>query len=192
VDTSAQFDFGKLCEKFMAMDSTALIKYLTQSPRSLQEVSYGLHYLANRYFQAGKFELGYAYLKSSALDYYNPLSMLRMGQIAFTSEEKVKQDFGPVDFKRDLGAAYRYVHRAMDLATLMMGHYGNRFQQRYVFDLVTKPGLPLLEILSSEEFTKQFDLETEQSLLEKELLEQRQGFVKLYGTSSSLPQPSTK
>jgi hypothetical protein len=74
----------------------------------------------------------------------------------------------------------------------MMGHYGNRFQQRYVFDLVTKPGLPLLEILSSEEFTKQFDLETEQSLLEKELLEQRQGFVKLYGTSSSLPQPSTK
>ena len=177
-----QPDLRKYCELFEQMDSTALLKLLAEPDPKFLEVAYALHYLANRYFQAGDFERGYACMEASALHYLQPMSLLKLAQIALTEPQRMHKDFPQLkDFKQDPLAAYVYVHRCVDLLAQMMDVWASDFEYRYVFSLVSKPARPFMDWITGPEWAEQLPNQaTLQTRLTRELTEQRALFQELY------------
>lgn len=126
-------DLRLLCEELSDMDLPRIERFLQEPGRGWQSVSYGLHYLGNRYIEAGQLAKGYRALRASALLYDNPLSLFKISQILMSSAELFEQDFAGQELPfraADTLSSYRFLRLALasieDLAFTHLQNYPTR------------------------------------------------------------------
>jgi hypothetical protein len=129
-------DFTKTCGQFSKLKLEEIKYWLNQPDRELNEVSFALHYLGNRYLAADSFDTGRRYLQISAEQYLNPFSYLKLAQIYTTPRAEVEKKFPKqvVHFEQDIKAAYLYLRLAQALSETSMHKQGDN----YLFNFVNK------------------------------------------------------
>ena len=107
----------KILEKLSVRDTLKIIKILEAPNATLNDVSYGLYYLANSY--AGQGQMGRAkyYHMIATEKYLNPLSMLKLAQLYFDG-----MDHASLHIEQDYVKSYIYLHQAMEVLTEITGN----------------------------------------------------------------------
>ena len=171
-------DFMKICGQFADMDKAQLEAWLQKPDRELNEVSFALHYLANRYLSLDSFETGLFYLKTSAELYLNPFSYLKMGQIYTETKDKIQEMFPNqnISIEQDLLKAYTYMRTAFALGETSMHYQGDN----YIFNFVNRYWEGTMASWQEAQKKSQLNMETELESIEKTLTAQQEAYMKLY------------
>lgn len=171
-------DFMKICDQFAIMSKEQLEDWLQQPDRELNEVSFALHYLGNRYLSLDSFEKGIWYLEKSAEFYLNPFSYLKLGQIYTNTKEEVlsKLSVQDIKFQQDLKKAYLNLRIAYVTAEASMHGQGDN----YVFNFVNRYSDGALSNWKEAQKKSQFNMETELESLASVLDEKQAAYEALY------------
>jgi hypothetical protein len=173
-------DFMKTCNQFSKMKLEEIKNWLRQPDRELNEVSFALHYLGNRYLEADSFDTGLRYLQISAEQYLNPFSYLKMGQIFTTSRAEVERKFPQqvVHFEQDIKAAYFYLRLAQALSESSLHKQGDN----YIFNFVNKYSDGAMQNLQAQQKTLNLDMSGEKERVEKTIDSTLTLYSRMYST----------
>lgn len=176
-------DLMKACQQFAKMDKEQLTHWLHQPDRELNEVSFALHYLGNRYLAADSFATGLHYLQVSAEQYLNAFSYMKLGQIYTSTEEEVRQKFQNqnIEFKQDLVAALLYFRLAQGLGEVTLHEQGDN----YVLNFVNKYMDGSLQRWEEQKKALQLDIEPEKERMNQELEQKLNAYKQMYVTQPS-------
>lgn len=171
---------GELCEHFKAQSLEEIKEELSKEGLGLYEASYGLHYIGNRYLQAGDFKHGFHFLEVAADEYLNPLSMLKLARIYYMPTQKLEESFpeGGLDgFKQDWQRAYYYINMSLSITEQITG--GRR--GHYLIDVVVFNGVGILDELSAYGQQGKFDEATARKYVDQHMPDNLALYEYMYG-----------
>jgi hypothetical protein len=174
-------DFKKLMDRFADMDKAELEKYLSMRELELEEASYGLHFLGNRYLQNNQFDSGVICLKVSAEAYFNAVSYLKLAQI-YTSSDSLVQSKYPdqkIQYAQDAVYAADCFQRALMLSDATLAATGDN----YVMNQIQKRAEGIAELVQKSALETKVDLGMHKQKFLENSERLRAEYTRLYKTN---------
>lgn len=184
-------DLSNLNEKFSKSSKEEIEKMLNKKGINIFDVSYGMHYLGNRYFAEDNFEKGMYYQHLAADKYLNPLAMLRLAIMYSKTKEEIASNLPQgtkIDFERDYEKSFRYMIWALNTAVLTMEY----FEDRTIVDDINRYGAPIIKLYEKPDsnMLKVFDIDKAEKKAKKELPEIEAAFLKVYKPKKKANDPN--
>ncbi len=161
----------KILEKLSLRDTLKIIKILEAPNATLNDVSYGLYYLANSHAGQGQMNRAKYYHTIATEKYLNPLSMLKLAQLYFDGMEHAS-----LQVEQDYVKSYIYLHQAMEVLTEITGNNRSHILARNTKDY----DMYLLEELGKKSKEGIFDEKVVRDQLRKDLPPMLEQLKKMY------------
>lgn len=178
-----QPDILRRNEKLSVMDRYSVENFLRQKDISFFDASFGIHFLGNRFFLEDNFEKGLYYQHLSADEYMNPYAMLKLAIIYSKDTNEILKSLPKgvkLNFKKDLEISFRYLHRAINTAILIM----EKFNDRTAIDDINRFGQPLIELFEKRDSNTlgSFDVKAAEEKAALDIKNIKSDFNKIYET----------